>query len=201
MNKLFFIIQSITNPKKVGAIFPSSGFLGDRMVEGVNFQKAKVIVEYGPGTGVFTEKLLINRNPQTKVMLVENNKEFYLLLKEKFKREKNLFIVHGSAENIGKYLKEYHLPNPDYVISGLPFTSLPKEISQGILLNTCKILSKDGQFITFQYTKLKKAFIEQFFTKVEVKRELRNLPPAYILSCSVDKQMEEYDGIKSTYCG
>ncbi|WP_382920380.1 hypothetical protein, partial [Streptomyces sp. NPDC057062] len=82
------------------------------------------------------------------------------------------------------YLKDYRIPYADYVISGLPFASLPKNVSIKILINTAKILKKDGEFITIQYTKLKNAFIEQFFTKIDVKREIRNLPPAYVFNCS-----------------
>lgn len=195
MRRLLFLFQYIVNPRTVGAILPSSKFLADKMVEKINFRNAQYIVEYGPGTGVFTEKLLEKRNPRTIVLLVENNKEFYILLKEKFKREKNVFIVNGSAENIVNYLKEYHIPYADYVISGLPFASLPKTVSLKILLNTTKILKKDGQFITFQYTKFKKTFIEQFFTKIDVKREIRNLPPAYVFNCSMSQNMEEYYGV------
>ncbi|GIN39347.1 rRNA adenine N-6-methyltransferase family protein [Heyndrickxia sp. FSL K6-6286] len=191
MKRLFFLFQYIVNPRTVGAILPSSKFLGDKMVERINFAKAKYIIEYGPGTGVFTEELLEKRNPETIIVLVEYNKEFYLLLREKFKMEKNLFIINGSAEDIHNYLKDYHIPYADYVISGLPFASLPKNISQKILTNTTKILKKDGEFITFQYTKCKKAFIEQFFTKIHVNREIRNLPPAYVFNCSnPQKNME-----------
>lgn len=184
MKAVSFIFQYIVHPKEVGAILPSSTYLGDKMIKEVNFHKAKYIVEYGPGTGVFTEKLLQNRNPQTKLLIVENNKQFYMLLKEKYKHEKNMIIIYGSAENIVKYLKEFEIPYVDYVVSGLPFASLPVQASNNILLNTQKVLDKDGAFITFQYTKLKKTFIEQFFSKIKVKREVRNMPPAYIFHCT-----------------
>ncbi|NPC91360.1 methyltransferase [Bacillus sp. WMMC1349] len=185
MKRLKFLFQYIVHPRTIGAVLPSSRFLGDKMMETINFQKAKYIVEYGPGTGVFTKKLLEKRNPKTILLLVENNKEFYLLLKAKFKEEKNVFILYGSAENIDQYLKEYCIPYADYIVSGLPFASLPKSVSAQILLNTTKVLKKDGQFITFQYTKYKKTLIDQFFTKIDIKKELRNLPPAYVFSCSL----------------
>ncbi|GIN57336.1 SAM-dependent methyltransferase [Lederbergia ruris] len=201
MKNLSFLFQYIVNPKSVGAILPSSRFLGDKMIEGIDFKKAKYIVEYGPGTGVFTEKLLKKRDPKTIVLLVENNKEFYSLLKGKFKEEENLFIVYGSAENIEQYLREYGMTYADYVISGLPFASLPKQVSTKILLNTTKILNKDGQFITFQYTKFKKAFIQHFFTKIDIKREIRNVPPAYVFNCSMqEKNVEGYCGVQNSYC-
>lgn len=183
MKALSFIYQYIVHPKEVGAILPSSTYLGKKMIEGINFHTAKYIVEYGPGTGVFTEMLLRNRDPQTTLLIVENNKPFYMLLSEKYKHEKNIIIIHGSAENIVKYLRELQIPFVNYVVSGLPFASLPAQTSKNILLSTQKILDKDGAFITFQYTKLKKAFIKQFFPQITVKREIRNMPPAYIFRC------------------
>ncbi|MGE6599681.1 class I SAM-dependent methyltransferase [Bacillus proteolyticus] len=192
MKHLSFLFQYIAHPRNIGAVIPSSKFLADKMLESIDFKKAKYIVEYGPGTGVFTKKLLEKRNVNTTLLLVENNKEFDLLLKEKFKKEKNLYIVCGSAENIDEYLKGHCIPYADYIVSGLPFSSLPQNVSNKILLTTTKILKEDGKFITFQYTKFKKNFINRFFAKIDVKRELKNLPPAYVFSCSTPKNKGEY---------
>ncbi|MFJ7406230.1 MULTISPECIES: class I SAM-dependent methyltransferase [unclassified Lysinibacillus] len=201
MKNLSFLYQFIVNPKKIGAILPSSSFLGDKMIEKIDFKEARFIVEYGPGTGVFTEKLLKKRNPNTVILLVENNIKFCSLLKERYKGKDNVYIKCGSAENIEQYLKEFNIPCVDYVISGLPFSSLPNKISYEILLNTTKIIKDNGVFITFQYTKLKKAFIKQFFAKLDIAKEYRNWPPAYIFSCSVSKKhTEELDDVKNINC-
>ncbi|MFJ7755073.1 class I SAM-dependent methyltransferase [Peribacillus muralis] len=201
MKQSSFLFQFMKNPKTVGAVLPSSGFLGDKMIEGIDFNEAKYIVEYGPGTGIFTEKLVKKRNDGTVILLVENNKEFYLVLKQKFKKESNIFIVYGSALNIEQYIKKFNIPYVDYVISGLPFASLPKKISSEILSNTTKILKKDGQFITFQYTKYKKAFIEKFFNKIDIKKEYRNLPPAYVFNCTIQGQhVEGFYGVQNFNC-
>ena len=188
MKTFLFLYQFLTNPKSVGAILPSSSLLGDKMIEKINFKKAKYIVEYGPGTGVFTEKLIKKRDPKTVLLLVENNKEFYTLLKEKYKEQNNVFIVNGSAEYIERYLREFDIPYVDYVVSGLPFSSLPTNVSSEILLNTTKVLKEGGRFITFQYTKVKKGFINHYFAKIDVKKEYRNFPPAYIFSCSTSNK-------------
>ncbi|WP_047478472.1 class I SAM-dependent methyltransferase [Bacillus siamensis] len=187
MKRLLFLFQYIVKPRTVGAILPSSRFLAEKMTEKIDFHKAEYIVEYGPGTGVFTKKLLEKRQPGTMILLIEQNEEFYALLKEKYKDEQNLFLVNGSAEHIGKHLKEYRIPHADYVVSGLPFASLPKRVSDEILTDTAKILKNEGEFITFQYTQFKKTLIEQFFTQIEVRREFRNIPPAYVFSCSLPK--------------
>ena len=194
-----FLFQFLKNPKTVGAVLPSSHFLAEKMVEGIDFNKAQYIVEYGPGTGVFTDKLLKKRKRGTVILLVENNKEFCSMLTEKYKGHDNVYIVHGSAENIEQYIERFNIPSVDYVISGLPFSSLPESVSSTILLNTAKILKEEGQFTTFQYTKLKQAFIARFFSKIEIKRVYRNFPPAYIFSCRTNR--EESKHVKNTHCG
>ncbi|WP_186005566.1 hypothetical protein [Clostridium sp. DL-VIII] len=119
-------------------------------------------------------------------MFFESNKEFSSdLLEEKYKDESNIYIVNDSAEYIGKYMKKYDIPWIDYIVSGLPFASLPNDLSSNILKKTQKYLKEDGKFITFKYTLLKKDFIKEYFSEVSVKREVRNVPPAYILCCSL----------------
>jgi len=185
MERLSFIKEYITSPRIVGAILPSSKYLTSRMIENIHFNRASYIVEYGPGTGVFTEKIIKRRKRDAVVLLFESNKEFHNLLKEKYKDEPNLYIINDSAEYIEKYLVMYDIPWIDYVVSGLPFASLPHNISSNILKQTKKHLKEDGKFITFQYTLLKKNFIGQFFNKVSIKREVRNVPPAYVFCCSL----------------
>ncbi|KZE63978.1 SAM-dependent methyltransferase [Fictibacillus phosphorivorans] len=190
MKFLSFLAQYISNPRSVGAVLPSTRYLADKMVKKIDFNQAKYILEYGPGTGVFTDKLLQHRNPKTIIVLFENNREFYKILKEKYQGVDNLYIYNGSAEKVDWYMKECGIPYVDYVLSGLPFATLPKAVSHKILLKTSKLLRKNGKFITFQYTKVKKNFIEQFFSNVDVSLEIRNVPPAMVLSCSLEENME-----------
>jgi phospholipid N-methyltransferase len=184
MRNLSFLLQYITNPKTVGAIFPSSKFLALKMIKNIDFHNAKFIIEYGPGTGVFTEKLLKMRSNDATILLIEYNYEFYNILREKYEKEQNIHIIHGSAENIDKYMSDYNIPYADYIISGLPFASLPIDVSCKILEKTQKSLGDGGKFITFQYTLLRKNFIEHYFKDTNISKEFRNLPPAYIFSCS-----------------
>lgn len=167
----------------MGAIVPSSRYLAKKMIEGIDFENAGCIVEYGPGTGVFTDGLLLNRKPETLLVLFETDNAFFRLLKNKYGNIENLYVINDSAEHIGKYLAELHINRVDCVISGLPFASLPKNISESILSATKSYLKPGGLFITFQYTLFKKSLIARFFTKISITRELRNIPPAYVLRC------------------
>ena len=178
-----FLLEYIKNPSKVGAIAPSSRYLADGMIQSIDFNSAECIVEYGPGTGVFTEKILARANDETKIILMELNKTFYDDLKSKYGYKKNVIIINESAENIDIILEQYKIKKIDYVVSGLPFASLPKSISETILRKTSIYLKEDGDFITFQYSLFKKKFIEKFFSKMNTKLVFRNLPPAYVLDC------------------
>jgi phospholipid N-methyltransferase len=189
INSFSFIVQYILKPRTVGAVLPSSKYLADKMIQGIDFDNALCIVEYGPGTGVFTEKILKNRKPDTVVFLFERNIEFYRLLSEKYSDEPKLYIINDSAENVGEYLARHGMACADYIVSGLPFASLPYEASLRILAQTKKYLKREGSFITFQYTLLKKDFIGQFFCEIAIKRELRNIPPAYVLCCRMKAEV------------
>jgi len=184
MSSLPFMKQYVSKPKTVGAVLPSSKYLADRIIKYINFDYACYIVEYGPGTGVFTDRMLRERKQDTIILLFECNAEFYKILKQKYKDEQNFYIVNDSAEHIGKYLATYGIPYVDYIVSGLPFASLPRDVSSSILAQTRKYLKEGGRFITFQYTLTMKSFIGQFFNEIGIEREVRNFPPAYVFCCS-----------------
>lgn len=184
MDFLLFLKQYITKPRTVGAVLPSSKYLAGKMIESVDFNHSSCIVEYGPGTGVFTERILKKREKNTIVLIFETNAGFYKLIKEKYQDRPNCYVINDSAEYIGRYLKKHGFDEADYIISGLPFASLPNNISSNILTQTKKYLKKHGKFITFQYTLLKKNFIKKYFNEIQIKRELRNIPPAYVLCCN-----------------
>lgn len=183
MKSIKFLFQYLFYPREIGAVLPSSSYLAEKMVKTVDFQSAKYIVELGGGTGVFTDKIINYRKPDTVVMIFESNKMFYEMLNEKYQSENNLFIINDTAENIDKYVKKYGFPYIDYVISGLPFASLPNNVSNVILNKTRRVLNNEGKFITFQYTLFKKTMFNQYFEHIDIQREYRNAPPAYVLSC------------------
>ena len=179
-----FLIQYIMHPRITGAILPSSKRLSRKMIKEINFDNCNCIIELGPGTGVFTEELLKRRDINTKVILIEYNREFYKLLKSKYDNIENVYIINDSAENIDRYTKKYSIDNVEYIVSGLPFASLPNDMSEVILNKSKSILGYRGSFITFQYTKFKKDLIKKYFKDIKINREVLNIPPAYVFMCT-----------------
>lgn len=189
MTRSQFLFEYVKNVREVGAIAPSSAFLARKMCESIDFETATTLVEYGPGTGVFTDEIIKHVRPDATLVLVESNSAFYDKLRHKYKDHKQIKIMHDSAENIIAILDRLKLPQPDYVVSGLPFAALPAAASHAILSATARLLKQNsGAFITFQYTLFKRGLIESYFNDIRIKRELRNIPPAYVLTCKNKEQ-------------
>lgn len=184
MTPMRFLSQYIKHPRSVGAVVPSSRLLAEQMVASINFESATCIVEYGPGTGVFTEQLIQKKRQDTKLLVFETNKKFYLLLKRKYRSENNVFIINDSAERVSHYLEKYGIVKVNHIVSGLPFASLPKNVTEKILHETKKVLDADGEFITFQYTKFKQKYFKTHFSEIQVNKVFLNMPPAFVFKCT-----------------
>ena len=151
------------------------------MMEPLDFERSSVIVEYGPGTGSFTRELFARKRPETKLVLLEQNAEFFREMYEQYHGKYNTLVLRGSAEHADALLLEATgIQTADAIVSGLPFTSLPLEVTLRVFRATRRILGAEGIFVTFQYTRLKEGLFSRNFEIVDRLRELRNLPPAYV---------------------
>lgn len=178
-----FLKEYIKHPISIGAVAPSSKYLAENMMKPIDFNNCDCIVEYGAGTGIFTGELIKRRKKDTKLLIIEKNEKFYNILMQKFRNIENVFIINGDAQKLKSYLSAYNIPAVDYIISGLPFASLPSEISDRILYITRRTLAESkGKFITFQYTLFKKALFERFFNIRDISTTIKNIPPAFVLT-------------------
>lgn len=182
MQLITFLTEFIKHPKTIGAISPSSKKLAYKMVQPICFETAQCIIELGPGMGAFTKELVKRKKPATLLVLIEHNTIFCEKLRRQFAHVANVVVIHGSAENLKQYLKDLNIEKIDYVISGLPFTSLKAEVSCCVLKNVKDCLD-NGKFITFQYSLVKKSFFHTYFQDISHEKVWLNMPPAYVLSC------------------
>lgn len=174
-----FLKQYILHPRSVGAIKASGLELANKMVEDIDFDKAKVIIEYGPGTGSFSKEIIKRKKDNTIFIMIEINKEFYNILNKELEFKKNVILLNESAEDIDSILEKNNISKIDYIVSGLPFTSLPKKVTDCILTKTNVVLGK-GKFITFQYSKVKEKLFTNYFDIDRIIRVNKNVPPAYV---------------------
>jgi len=184
-SKIVFLKEFFKNPSKTGSLIPSSKYLAKQMIDSINFSKNIIIVEYGPGEGVFSNEIIKRKNKESIIILIELNKIFYNQLKNKFKDIDNVFIFNDSVENVENILKNLNINNIDYIISGIPFSSLPKELTKIILKNTKRIMNNKSSFITFQYSKIKFKLFFNYFKSIKIIKVWKNFPPAYVLNCKI----------------
>ncbi len=176
-----FLREYLSAPNTVGALAPSSRHLAASMTASIDFDKAHCIVEYGAGTGVFTREVATRKRRDTTYIVIEQNDRFYDILRKQFHGMPGVKLIHGDAGTVCGFLREQGFRHADYIISGLPFTSLPRQVSHRILSQTQKAIGTEGVFTTFQYTLLRKTFLEHYFNIQRMVRVWQNLPPAYVL--------------------
>lgn len=187
---LSFLKEYLHHPATTGALAPSSAHLARRMAAQIDFDRARCLVEYGPGTGVFTDVLIRQRRPGTVVVAIEANPAFCRLLRARYSGVPHVHIIHGSAGRAGECLRQLGLPAADYVVSGLPFASLPRQVSRQILGTTRRLLRPGGKLVLFQYTTRKKELFDECFTLCRQSRVLLNFPPAFVLTYAARQEAE-----------
>lgn len=181
MSKKKFISEVLKSTGTIGALSPSSSFLAKKMLEPIDFSQSQCIVEFGPGTGVFTKKLLENMLPDSKLLAFEINPTFIEELEQI--KDSRLVLIKDSAEKIEEYLKENGCSSADYIVSSLPFAMIPDDVVHRILTNSDSALSENGRYIQFQYSLNAKKKLERYFSEVNINFTLLNLPPAFIYVC------------------
>ncbi len=182
MSKNKFITEVLKSGGTIGALSPSSSFLAEKMLKPIHFNDAKCIVEFGPGTGVFTIKLLEKMSPDSKLLAFEINPAFQEELKTI--TDSRLIIINDSAEKIDHYLTLHQLEKADYIVSSLPFAMIPDGVVDAILKNAFEVLSPKGKFIQFQYSLNALSKLKTIYSKVKINFTFLNLPPAFVFICS-----------------
>ena len=181
IEKIEFIYQFIDKPRIIGSIIPSSKYLSKQIVSFIDFTKeGLVILEYGPGTGPFTSEVVKYLKPTDQLIVIELNTKFISTLREKFKGHKNVRIYEDCVSNTQKILTKERIKEIDYIISGIPFSSLPKDVTQDILINTKSIKNNNTLFLTFQYSKYKKEIFSKYFNIKNIKFVFQNIPFAFV---------------------
>lgn len=168
----------------LGAVLPSSRYVVRHLLDQVDWRRARVIVEYGPGVGTFTREILTRMRRDAVLVVFETNTEFVAYLGESV-RDPRVRLVHGSAAEVGAVLRRMGLGRADCIVSGLPFRIMPPQVRDAVLRATRAALHPEGSFLLFQYTRALEPPLGRFFGSVRERFEPRNLPPARLYRCRV----------------
>ena len=143
-----FLREFLRNPRQLGSIIPSSGFLKRRIIAAADLTNAAVVVELGPGNGGTTRSILDALPANAKLLSIELNEGLYSLTSDITDAR---YIAHqGNAADLSAILKQHQTGRPDVVISGIPFSTMEPEAGQSILKCVQEELNDGGRFVAYQ---------------------------------------------------
>ncbi len=114
--------------------------------------------------------------PDAKLLAIEINPGFCELLDHTID-DPRLIVHHGSAADIPEALAKHELGSPDVVLSGIPFSTMPRELGISILESVKASLAPGGRFVAYQFRDVVHTLGKQVFGPASVQLELLNVPP------------------------
>jgi len=167
----------------LGSLIPSSRFLVNCVLNKMDWARAGTIVEYGPGLGTITSRILSRMGPQARLVVFEMNADFVSYLQRKFP-DPRLHVVYGSAETVQSELDRLGLAGADYIISGIPYTTMPAARCESIMRESRAALNPGGAVLVYQFTRTVLPYLRVHFRRVQQDFELRNILPARVFYCT-----------------
>ena len=180
-----FVKGYLASPKRVGAIAPSSRGLAELVTEAAGISGANAVIEFGPGTGVFTEVIARKLRPGAKFFAIEIDEEFVKVCQE---RCPGVTVFHDSAANVRKYMDKMGVECCDCIVSGLPFANFEDNLQEDLLSTAHSVLQPGGLFVTFTYIlsphmprgrRFRKRLEERFSKVDKTSIVWRNVLPAF----------------------
>jgi phospholipid N-methyltransferase len=175
----------LTHPAMLGSVIPSSRFLVRRTLRPIDWSRADVVVEFGPGVGTITGEILERLSPESRLLVFETHPDFVDHLRENL-ADPRLEVIHGSAEDIEKVLDDRGLEGADYVLSGIPFSLMPSETRDSILKSTRRMLRPGGAMLVYQFSPSIGGPLREVFDVVDREFEPLNILPAVVYRCGVE---------------
>lgn len=168
------------NIASTGAIAQTSTFVENEITRKIAQLNPTLVVELGAGYGNITRKILEKLDKNALLISVELNEKFCDEM-EKNIQDKRLKIVCNTASNFNQFIPENI--QPDLIISSLPLSIFPKNISNEILYKVHNNLTKNGVFSQVYYSLFFLKQVKKYFHKNEIKIVV-NIPPAFVIHSS-----------------
>jgi phospholipid N-methyltransferase len=174
-DRFAFFQGFLKRPKQVGSIIPSSRFLERRVTRTAGLESANLVVELGPGTGGTTRSFLRAMKPDATLLAIEINPHFVDVLGRW--TDPRLKVHLGSATDLRPILEKHELPAPDAVLSGIPFSTMPRALGRDIVRAVHDVLPPGGCFVAYQVRDVVEGLGNEVFGHSSKQTELLNVPP------------------------
>jgi phospholipid N-methyltransferase len=193
MSALFFK-RFLQRPFQIASIVPSSRALVERVSDKIDFHRARVIAEYGPGEGVHTREIARRMRPDAQLLIFELDPAFSRDLERQFADDPRVHVVNRDAATLPDELLRRGIGPCDYILSGIPFSILNLEKKRALLQKTHDSLAPNGSFIIYQVTNELKQHAT-IFEHADSEYFLQNIPPMFItVFRKAVKQLQQHNG-------
>ncbi len=169
----------LRHPVMVGSIIPSSKKLIRHMLSRTDWENTRLFVEYGPGVGTFCQEILDRMGPDATYIAIDTNPDFIDYLARTIV-DPRFVPVLGSAADVRRIVQEHGHEQADYVLSGLPFSTLPAGLGPKISAETLAVLRPGGAFLVYQFSPKVRDFLAMSFERIDHAFEPINIPPAQL---------------------
>jgi phospholipid N-methyltransferase len=170
----------ISHPRRVGAVWPTSRWAVRDLLDMGDLPQARTVVEFGVGTGVYTEEVLKRLHPEGTFLAFEIDPDLASAVAARLE-DVRLRVINDSAERVDDYLEG---AKADFIISSVPFTSLPANMRHSLLEAARGALAPDGQMLVLQYSTTVLPDLERSFATIRRRFSPLNIPPAFLFACS-----------------
>jgi phospholipid N-methyltransferase len=185
-----FFREFLKHPAMIGSVMPSSPALVRSVIDPVDWGSTRLFVEYGPGVGTFTRPILERLRPDAVLLAIDTNPGFVRYLNADI-ADHRFKAVHGSAADVRRIIADLGFAQADYILSGIPFSTLPEGVGEVIVHETEAALRPGGAFLVYQYSAYVRRLIDPLFDRVDKDFEWLNLPPCSIFRAHKDEMLPQ----------
>lgn len=178
--------RQLFRDSSVASVSATTPYCVKQIAQCIDFENAKVIIEYGPGDGAVTEILLQRMNPSCRLFAIETNDYFVSKLEEQFK-DRRLTVIQDSAVEITRIAHNININRADCIVSGIPCSFLTRVITEKLVCDSVNLLHDQGNLIVYQSLTAVATrhslhrILARHFEEIKFQPLLLNIPPLYLL--------------------
>lgn len=187
MDRLKFLTEFLRSPLKVGSPIATSSRTIERLLAEVEWPTTRCFLEYGPGTGEFTRYILDHLPRDAELIVIESDAGLADHLRDTIKDER-LTVHTESAVRARTILGDKSAGHVDYILSGIPFSSLEMQQRRQIADDASMMLRPEGKFLAYQVRRSIENHLHAHFRRVKHQRGWLNLPPYHLYCCSMPRR-------------
>lgn len=182
-SRLRFFAEFLKSPFEVGSPIATFQRTIARLMVGVEWRNVRRVVEYGPGTGEFTRYILRHAPAEAEIVGIESDEDLCHHLRRTI--SDNRLVLHcASATEAHSLLGSDAEGSVDFILSGLPFSSLDPAQRDKIVADAAGLLKPEGLFLVYQVRRAIEPHLAKYFSNVRRSPIWLNLPPYQLYYCS-----------------